>query len=946
MRRGGTVTGEARQMEHLHFVVHTHWDREWYQSFQRMRARLLTMMDKMLAQLESGALPCFHFDGQTIVIEDYLEVRPDSARRIAKLVKQGKLQIGPWYLLADSFLASGEALIRNLEIGTRIARRFGKCAETAYLPDQFGHAAQLPQILSGFGLKAGVVFRGVGREVNRNRFIWEALDGSAMFMVFLPFGYSNGASIPTDSVDATVARVNEIATREREFAGGTPILVMNGNDHAEPDATVIARLNEARGHAPFAAEVGTLDEYTKRLAELPVDGTTRVRGELRSPARSNLTPGVSSSRAWIKQRDFENSYLIERIADPLIAIASLTADADDMTALLEVAWRTAIQNHPHDSICGCSIDQVHQDMRYRFDQAAMIGEIVARRASNAVLSSHGGPPAIAVFNPTFARRALVTGETEVEDPHASYVAIDSDGRATPVAIDIARLARPFEIELKGADFKGLITGAQVMGQYVNRFEIERDGDNGFDLRMFVSRSPSGELDPNVFRRRILEVPDEAILRIKATAAARAQVTFVADALAQAGFSLYRLERADTVPDKAASETESIENEFFRLSPSARGLKIDDLKNNQVLEVYFEDDGDRGDEYNFDPVADSPPITAPTSISARVVERGAVRSRIGMSIVFRLPAGLAKDRKARAPETVEVAIQLTATIYAGLERVDFEAEMDNRARDHRFRVALSTPIAATESISDTNFGVVRRSIEPTEPAGVTEEIYPTAPHRTFTAVESAQLSAAIMSRGIYETEARRDATGTTILLTLLRCVGWLSRGDLTMRRGDAGPEFETPDAQEIGPHRFQFAVTTWRGSYADAGVVQLSQAYAYPPRVFQARSSLDVSQQRLCACDNPRVAFSTARATERRRGYIARAFSASEASETARFSFGSGRKARLVDLAGRPLEGVKLKRRRDGSVEITLRPFQIVTFEVRQPVATLRGASGAETLASV
>ncbi|MGA3230274.1 MAG: hypothetical protein ABSD51_10030, partial [Candidatus Binatus sp.] len=106
-------------MEHLYFVVHTHWDREWYQPFQRMRARLLTMTDKMLALLESGALPCFHFDGQTIVLEDYLEVRPESARRIAKLVKAGKLQIGPWYLLADSFLASGEALIRNLEIGSR-----------------------------------------------------------------------------------------------------------------------------------------------------------------------------------------------------------------------------------------------------------------------------------------------------------------------------------------------------------------------------------------------------------------------------------------------------------------------------------------------------------------------------------------------------------------------------------------------------------------------------------------------------------------------------------------------------------------------------------------------------------------------------------------------------------------------------------------------------------
>ena len=131
-------------------------------------------------------------------------------------------------------------------------------------------------------------------------------------------------------------------------------------------------------------------------------------------------------------------------------------------------------------------------MRYRFDQAAMIAEIVVRRAANAVLSrANGGEAAVAVFNPTFARRALVTGEAEVEDPHASYVAVDDEGRRIPVAIEVARLARPFEIELKGADFKGLITGAQVMGQYVNRFELERAEDHRFDLRMSVSRSPSG-----------------------------------------------------------------------------------------------------------------------------------------------------------------------------------------------------------------------------------------------------------------------------------------------------------------------------------------------------------------------------------------------------------------------------------------------------------------------
>jgi mannosylglycerate hydrolase len=651
-------------------------------------------------------------------------------------------------------------------------------------------------------------------------------------MVFLPFGYANGANLPTDSAEALIARLNEIAAREREFATGAPILVMNGNDHAEPDPRVFERLHEAAGHAPFKAEVGTLDDYAKRLSELLADGTPRVHGELRSPARSNLTPGVSSVRAWLKQRDFHNSYLLERIADPLTALAALLGQHDDLGALLEVAWRTAIQNHPHDSICGCSIDQVHRDMRYRFDQTAMVAEIVARRAANAALSAGGGEPAIAVFNPTFARRALVVGEAEVEDPHAAYVAIDSSERHTPVAVDIARPARPFEIDLKAADFKGMVTGAQVMGQYVNRFELEASGDRRFDLRMFVSRSPSSDLDPNALRRRILEVPDDATFRIKATAAARAQISFVADNLAQTGFSLYRLARTDRIEAAAHFDaTDSIENEYFRLSPSPRGLKIEDLKNNSTLEVYFEDDGDRGDEYNFDPVADSAPISTPASIATRVTERGPARGRLALSIVLRLPKAVTKDRATRSAESVEVPIELTATLYAGLERVDLDASVDNGACDHRLRVALSTPISASQSVSDTSFGIVRRPLDPTEPAGVSEDIYPTAPHRTFSAVESPELSAAIMSRGIYETEVRRDAGGTTILLSLLRCVGWLSRGDLKMRRGDAGPEFETPDAQEIGRHRFEFAVATWRGSYADAGVVQLSQAYAYPPRTF-------------------------------------------------------------------------------------------------------------------
>lgn len=217
-------------MDQLYVVVHTHWDREWYQPFQRMRMRLVEMTDRMIALIERGELPFFHFDGQTIVLEDYLEVRPENAARLRGLISTGKVQIGPWYVLADSFLVDGESLIRNLELGMRIARRFGKPLSAGYLPDQFGHTAQLPQILAGFGFETALLWRGVGPDVTRNRFVWEALDGSAVLTAYLPTGYANGLDMGLGSPESFRARCAQIAAREASFIDGAPLLVMNGND--------------------------------------------------------------------------------------------------------------------------------------------------------------------------------------------------------------------------------------------------------------------------------------------------------------------------------------------------------------------------------------------------------------------------------------------------------------------------------------------------------------------------------------------------------------------------------------------------------------------------------------------------------------------------------------------------------------------------------------------
>ena len=921
-------------MDQLYFVVHTHWDREWYQPFQQMRARLVAMADRMIPLVERGTIPSFHFDGQTIVLDDYLEMRPRAEPRLRGLIRAGKIQVGPWYVLADSFLVSGESLIRNLEIGMTIARRFGRPLDVGYLPDQFGHIAQMPQILAGFGFTTAVLWRGVGGNVNRNRFTWEALDGSSVLTVYLPNGYSNGANLPLETVDSFVARAERIAGRERDFAAGTPILVMTGTDHAEPDARLSARINEAREISAMTFETGSLENYVRRVAEMPLDGTPRHRGELRSPLRSHLLPGVTSARTWIKQRDFENCRALERYADPLAALANVRGHGAGLDAFLEMAWRTEIQNHPHDSICGCSVDQVHTDMRYRFDQAAMLTETAIRRAAASCLDSrNAGASEIAVFNPSFARNALVSGETEIADPRAHYVAETADGRRVPVALDAAREQRTLDSDMPAAEFKSIIGGLSepsVFGRTVNRYEIATAPDGRPQVNLFMSRAAFSDLDLEEFQLAVrTRIPDSGTVRIHATSAARCSVSFVADDLAQTGFSFYRLVRDEAAAVEAnPASVESIENEFFRLTPTLRGLEIRDLARNAAMELYFEDDGDRGDEYNFDPVGDGASIATPASLSASVIDNGAVRKRLRLSMKFEVPAALAADRRARSSAREQLDVALTATLYAGLDRVDFVADVTNRARDHRLRAALRTPVVAADSVHDTSFGILRRALAPTEPRG-TEDIYPTVPQRTFTAVEGAEFSAALASRGILEVEARPDSAGaTTILLTLLRCVGWLSRSDLATRRGGAGPELETPGAQELGEHRFEFAVATFRGSYLEGDLLQRVEAYTSPPRVFAGRRADREAGDWLLGCNNSRVIFSTARPLARANSYKVRAYSASPTPETARFTFCASGRARLVDLAGSALKRAGLKRSRAGAIALELKPFELVTFEVR------------------
>ena len=130
-------------MEKVYCVIsHTHWDREWYKPFEQFRMQLADLINNLLGILEKYPEYIFHLDAQTIVLEDYLEIYPEKREELSKWIKQGNILVGPWYLQNDFYLTSGEATVRNLIEGHRIAESFGACADAGYAPDQFGNISQ------------------------------------------------------------------------------------------------------------------------------------------------------------------------------------------------------------------------------------------------------------------------------------------------------------------------------------------------------------------------------------------------------------------------------------------------------------------------------------------------------------------------------------------------------------------------------------------------------------------------------------------------------------------------------------------------------------------------------------------------------------------------------------------------------------------------------------
>jgi mannosylglycerate hydrolase len=750
-------------------VPHTHWDREWYLPFEVFRMRLVRATEEILDVLETDPrFTCFTLDGQATIVDDVLELRPDLEPRIAALARDGRLALGPGYVLPDEFLVGAETLIRNLLAGRAAVRRLGaEPMAIGYQPDPFGHVAQLPQILRGFGLDGFVFSRGLGDEVDRIGpvFRWQGPDGSWVFAVRQLDGYSGGSELgrwaqsgvslhdrPEAWAEAAAHRFVRFVRRHHAAIGRgglRHVTLANGGDHHEIQRDLPDLLEDVRRAHPDAAfGIDRYDRYLDSVRPMLPELET-IEGELLGSREAFILRGVNSARMPIKLRH-ERTERGLQVAETLASLAMMARGAAVPRAGLAYAWRELLRNSPHDSVTGCSTDAVHDGMLDRY-----------------------------------ARADQVTDRIRVEALAALV------GRAAPWT----PLPEP---------------GAMV--SLVNPLPVPRRA--AVELALTPSLAGEGEL--------VAERP-EGLLPVQLLGDGASRRAVVVVDVPAFGSTSIALRRGTGGASGSARSTDgrTIENERLRVRVLDGSIELTDFLTGRTWRrgVWFEDAGDRGDEYTFRPLDGE---TRWTSLGqaprVRVTASGPLVAELEARWVARLPRALAPDLASRLASTVRVPIRVRVRLVDGIDRVELAVTVRNRAADHRLRLRFDDPEPAAGVRAAGHLAVLRR-IPGTQggAAGWAEIPEPTSHAAGFVATGSL----AILAPGIPEYEAMPRADGgLDLALTLLRCVGQLGR-DLPSRTGEAGPAIPTPGAQCPGTHAFRIALVPLYGE-RDLDLVRLAE----------------------------------------------------------------------------------------------------------------------------
>jgi len=925
----------------LIFLPHTHWDREWYLPFEVFREKLVQLIDGLVKiLLENPNYTYFLLDGQAIVLDDYVETRGRN-QDLARLIKEGRIGIGPWYVLPDEFLVSGEALIRNLKKGFEISRQWGvEPVKIGYLPDMFGHISQMPQILRGFGIDSAVVWRGVPK-MDRNQFRWQSRDGSSVLALYLPLGYGMIFDLG-GSAGEFLKKLNLLFPLLKMKDESGVYLVMIGTDHWFPEANLPVLLKDiSEMKKDWQMEIGTLEgffsELKARLSAIP-----SFCGELRSNEQSQILPSVASSRLYLKEMNHRASAMLEKYLEPLSALNFIYSGAD-WVSRLDYLWKLLLQNHPHDSICGCSVDAVHSEMEIRFKKFFELAGILITQAQADLACADGFKgDEVCVWNPNpGAGASALVFESELFNEKNLFLE-DSNGRRYLLErverINSRELLYKFEIQgsLAWMAFSWL-SPEQVFGLFHNSLSSYKEneclivelGVGTHNLNFPIKKEFSRLKD-------LIEKEKISVVEVRIYREPRWKMVSVVNDLPGPGVSNFKVGRAT---GKAISRIrvleKAIENELLKVSvDGSGGIRILDFESGKELLMQFSDRGDRGDSYNFDPVPGEEAIIKPEKFKVREGPKGVNFASLDISHSYRIPLSLDSERKKRVDKKVLLNLDTRVFIYSGIPRVDFETGFENPSEDHRLQVDFWYPELADYILAESQFELVKRRIEKEvapKPSDVNDIFgilfgsecrYSTSPVQNFCCLQGQNSGMILAGRGLKELGAEKDQDGkrTRVSFTLCRSIGYLARADLVYRNGLAGPPLLVRDAQCLRRFNWNYSLMFFSGPVESAGVFSRAYQFVFPALVFPGRAQIEFPFQ----IKSPKILLSAFYPGKDQR-VIVRLFNSSSQSEKLEMGLGNMvTGVRVLSLEEKEITRQDL-RLSHNLLEMVLKPWEILTL---------------------
>ena len=823
-----------------HLIPHTHWDREWYLTRAAFQCRLVPALDDLIVRLETEPpFRAFVLDGQTVLLEDYLAVRPEMEERARALVSEGRLQLGPWYVLADELIPAGESLLRNLLAGRADAEHLGGRLDVLYSPDAFGHPAIWPALAAEFGIRYGVLWRGLGGEPGQDGdlYRWRAPDGREVLLHHLsPDGYEAGAALPADPGRLEAAWGGLKAQLLPRSRTGHVAVFVGADHHAAHPA--IGRLRDLLAGLEPDAEirVSRLDEYfagaAAGAASVPL-----LEGELRwSYGYTWTLQGVHATRAPLKRLHAEAELSLERVAEPLAALA-LWHRRHDARPVLDHAWRTLIRSQFHDSIGGCTSDAVAERVAARLgDALAMSGEL-ARSALEAL--SGNDPDAAREYPAGTAPRLLFYNPVP-------------RGRSGVVVADLTWFRRDVLVGPPGE-------------RVPRRAGPPSDRDiaaalDGIQYQILGRRRTHERLDS------ARHYPDQDEVEVVRVALATPEL---------GGFGL-ALEHASHLSGSPVTVgSHSLDNGVLQVAVSAEGLvRMMDRRTGARYErlLSLETEGDAGDTYSFSPTADGKGPHAARWTALRTVVAGPLIGALEARTALR---------------SGRVRARLILALYAGSPILRCTIELENAAGDHRLRLRVPTGQAGSDAVAGGPLGPVRRAARPKNARRYPRETpVATVPAHRFVASAGGGGGLAVFAPGFFEYE--HDPAGD-LVVTLLRCVGQLSREDLPTRPGHAGWPTATPGAQCIGRERLQLALApvTAEEIARRSPLAGLWEDAFLPPRAIWLRQATDLD---LPATDvrieGEGLVFSALKPAAAGDGIVLRCYNATDAEVAGRVELGT------------------------------------------------------------